>query len=115
MDVDEPDAGTSTRTEMPAPSRAQQEGAPFVEHFPSRVAGTPIPNMVPSVPGYQALRDNLGPDHIWYPFQSQRDWEFARWAKNRGPSSTAVSELLAIDGVSTKQHEIDLMANNTLR
>ncbi|KAH9069502.1 hypothetical protein EDB83DRAFT_2184842, partial [Lactarius deliciosus] len=35
----------------------------------------------------------------WYPFQSQRDWDFARWAKTRGPSSTAVTELLTIDGV----------------
>jgi hypothetical protein len=63
--------------ETHALSHAQQESVPFIERFPSRVAGTPIPNMAQSVPGYQALRDNLGPDHIWYPFQSQRDWEFA--------------------------------------
>ncbi|KAF8266678.1 hypothetical protein EI94DRAFT_1548979, partial [Lactarius quietus] len=35
----------------------------------------------------------------WYPFQSKHDWDFARWAKNQGPSSNAVTELLAIDGV----------------
>ncbi|KAI9450403.1 hypothetical protein BJY52DRAFT_1206158 [Lactarius psammicola] len=47
-----------------------------------------------------AVRDGvLGLDNIWTPFQSQCDWEFARWAKNRGPTSTAVGELLAIDGV----------------
>ncbi|KAN0136268.1 hypothetical protein V8E53_005873 [Lactarius tabidus] len=72
---------------------------PFVERFPSGAAGTPIPNMGESMPGYEALHDNLGQGHIWYPFQSQRDWEFARWAKNRGPSSTAVTELLGINGV----------------
>jgi hypothetical protein len=84
-----------------APNRAQQGSMPFVERFPSGMAGNPISNMGQSVPGYQALRDNLGQGHIWYPFRSQRDWEFARWAKNRGPSSTAVTELLAIEGVSS--------------
>ncbi|KAH8991765.1 hypothetical protein EDB86DRAFT_2806455 [Lactarius hatsudake] len=80
------------------PSQTQQDGAPFVELFPFGAAGTPISD-AESVPGYQALRDELGPDNTWYPFQSQRDWDFARWAKTRGPSSTAVTELLAIDGV----------------
>ncbi|KAH8984959.1 hypothetical protein EDB86DRAFT_3066087 [Lactarius hatsudake] len=37
--------------------------------------------------------------NIWYPFQSQCDWDFAQWAKNRGSSSTAVTELLAINGL----------------
>jgi hypothetical protein len=93
------DAGTAMCAE--APNRAQQGGMPFVERFPSGAAGTPIPNMGESVPGYEALHDNLGQGHIWYPFQSQRDWEFAQWAKNRGPSSTAVTELLGINGVSS--------------
>ncbi|KAH9037408.1 hypothetical protein EDB83DRAFT_2228658, partial [Lactarius deliciosus] len=35
----------------------------------------------------------------WSPFRSQRDWDFARWAKKRGPTSTSVMELLAIDGM----------------
>ncbi|KAJ3553348.1 hypothetical protein NP233_g12667 [Leucocoprinus birnbaumii] len=38
-------------------------------------------------------------DH--YP-RSKFDWEIAQWAKLRGPSSTAFSELLAIDGISEK-------------
>ncbi|EIW81904.1 hypothetical protein CONPUDRAFT_54049, partial [Coniophora puteana RWD-64-598 SS2] len=38
--------------------------------------------------------------NMWAPFLSQMDWEIARWAKMRGPSSTAFSELLAIPGVS---------------
>ncbi|KAI9430251.1 hypothetical protein BJY52DRAFT_1208101 [Lactarius psammicola] len=57
-----------------------------------------IPNMGRSTPGYEQLQEKLGLDNIWTPFQSQCDWEFARWAKNRGPTSTAVGELLAIDG-----------------
>ncbi|KIJ62538.1 hypothetical protein HYDPIDRAFT_135569 [Hydnomerulius pinastri MD-312] len=34
------------------------------------------------------------------PFRSHMDWSFARWAKMRGPGSTAVSELLSIDGLA---------------
>ena len=36
----------------------------------------------------------------WAPFSTRTEWELARWAKLRGPSSTALSELLKIDGVS---------------
>ena len=39
-------------------------------------------------------------NNIWSPFSSQIDWEIARWAELRGPSSTALTELLAIQGVS---------------
>jgi hypothetical protein len=35
----------------------------------------------------------------WAPFASQIDWEVACWCKLRGPSSTAFSDLLKIDGV----------------
>ncbi|KAH8983326.1 hypothetical protein EDB86DRAFT_2811652 [Lactarius hatsudake] len=48
--------------------------------------------------GGQALYP--GTEGIWSPFRSQRDWDFARWAKKRGPTSTLVTELLAIDGIS---------------
>ncbi|KAN0136583.1 hypothetical protein V8E53_005630 [Lactarius tabidus] len=66
---------------------------------PSGDTGPEAGNYGHTVPDYQALQDNLGPENIWYPFCSQHDWDFARWAKNRGPSSTAVTELLAIEGV----------------
>ena len=33
------------------------------------------------------------------PFLSKMEWEIARWAKVRGPGSTAFSELISIDGV----------------
>ena len=35
------------------------------------------------------------------PFASQLDWEIAKWAKLRGPGSTAFGELMTIPGVST--------------
>ena len=95
-----------------APTGAQQDGMPFVEHFPSGTTGVPICDMDQGVPVFQALHSNLGPDNIWHPFQSQRDWDFARWAKNRGLLSTAVTELLALDGVHTLQCKFKAMANN---
>ena len=47
------------------------------------------------------LSRGVDPGLVWFPFRSQCDWEVARWAKMRGPSSTAVTELLAIPGVRT--------------
>lgn len=54
--------------------------------------------------GYAAYENTLSgsadnPDRIYAPFASRTDWEIARWAKLRGPGSTAVSELLSIERV----------------
>ncbi|KAJ3780005.1 hypothetical protein GGU10DRAFT_397894 [Lentinula aff. detonsa] len=38
----------------------------------------------------------------WAPFSSEIDWKIACWVKLRGPSSTALTELLAINGVCDK-------------
>ena len=45
--------------------------------------------------------DHVVPESIWYPFRSQCDWELALWAKTRGSTSSAVSDLLAIPEVSS--------------
>ncbi|KAM6489459.1 hypothetical protein JOM56_015092, partial [Amanita muscaria] len=44
------------------------------------------------------------------PFTSQLEWEIAKWAKLRGPSSTAFTDLMAIDGV---QERLSLAFKNT--
>ena len=58
----------------------------------------------PSQAGYNQYASSLSTEENipmeWAPFSTRREWEVARWAKLRGPSSTALSELLAIDGVS---------------
>ncbi|KAH8995564.1 hypothetical protein EDB86DRAFT_2763520, partial [Lactarius hatsudake] len=38
----------------------------------------------------------------WAPFHSQCDWEIALWAKTRGPTSSALTELLRIPEVSDR-------------
>ncbi len=69
-----------------------------VENFPhgrpgALVAGTPQGASV-----YKSTQDILG-ESLWAPFQSQCDWEITHWAKMCGPTSLAVTELLAIPGV----------------
>ena len=39
------------------------------------------------------------PENPFSPFSSKIEWEIAHWAKTRGPSSTAFTELMSIDGV----------------
>ena len=76
---------------------------------PHPLSGLAIDRFSPSagalVPGahqgsslYQTSQEALG-SFIWAPFQSQCDWEVVRWAKLRGPTSSAFTDLLAIPEV----------------
>ena len=47
-------------------------------------------------------------DNPFSPFSSQIEWEIAHWAKTQGPSSTAFTELMSIEGVSLRTH-LDLI------
>ena len=109
MDAGTADSGVGTDfpalTENSDQNQPHQSGAPFIEWFPSRLAGAPISNVDQGVPGSQVLQDGLGAMNIWSPFLSQQDWDFALWAKDRGPSSTAVTELLAMEGVRLSRCE----------
>lgn len=50
----------------------------------------------------EELRTSTEVTGVYAPFMSKMDWEIARWAKTRGPGSTALDELLKIGGVRTK-------------
>lgn len=78
----------------PTPLHNVQE---YVNKF-GGLAGAPLPGRRDHLMYHQYQHRTQGAP--WGAFQSQIDWEFARWAKLRGPSSTAVSDLLNIDGVS---------------
>jgi len=73
----------------------------FVVKFPG--AGEAL-EAQPSSVGYHQYASSLGNKENelleWAPFSTRLEWEVACWAKLRGPSSTALSELLRIDGVS---------------
>jgi hypothetical protein len=51
--------------------------------------------------GYHDYQTRVkNPESPWAPFKSRMEWEIARWAKIRGPGSTAFDELIQIQGVS---------------
>ncbi|KAF7358613.1 hypothetical protein MSAN_01200000 [Mycena sanguinolenta] len=92
---------------IPAPSRVIRKGIedrfhhkPIIEKFPGNLAGTPISDNrdATSEERYCTTfrNDKANP---YAPFRSKRDWEFAKWAKTRGPGSTAFTDLIQIEGV----------------
>ena len=70
----------------------------IIDHFPSGSAGAPIPG-VPQGPLARELDQATAAESAWAPFNSECDWKFAHWAKTRGPTSSAVTDLLAIEEV----------------
>ena len=63
-------------------------------------AGAPLRNADrPDHDQYRNVINALDNPNTWHPFSSRLEWEFAQWAKMRGPGSTAVTELLNIKGV----------------
>ncbi|KAI0039026.1 hypothetical protein FA95DRAFT_1504736 [Auriscalpium vulgare] len=73
---------------------------PFIVAFPGGTAGAPVGQDVHS--GYNEYGQDVDQDQAneYHPFPSKMAWEVARWAKLRGPTSTALTDLLSIDGVS---------------
>ena len=79
--------------------RISRQPPQSIRHYPDPRAGAPI-----QVGGrttndrYKArMANSVNP---YFPFASRIDWLLAKWAKERGPSSTALAELLAIPEVS---------------
>jgi hypothetical protein len=89
-ELDETAVGDQANTAAP------ETGSPVViDRFPFGCPGAPIHRRLHTSESQQATFT----DYPWAPFRSQLDWDVARWAKMRGQTSTAVSELLAIPGV----------------
>ena len=92
---DTPDAPEELPNDMEA-GNADAMPTVVIDHFPLASAGAPIHGMPHSNSVYESDRES-----IWSPFTSRCDWLFARWAKMRGPTSSAVTELLAIPEVQS--------------
>lgn len=71
---------------------------PFT-HATSDRAGKPIRRDNAAFTSYHNDKSGGVPNNPYAPFPSKRDWEIAHWAKMRGPTSTALNELLKIEGV----------------
>ncbi|KZT20199.1 hypothetical protein NEOLEDRAFT_1151496 [Neolentinus lepideus HHB14362 ss-1] len=69
--------------------------------FLSSVAGKPICVADASLLEYAqyAFQLRSGSADPWAPFVSKLDWDVAWWAKLHGPGSTALTELLQIEGI----------------
>ena len=74
--------------------------SPVIEKYPDSRAGAPVSHdrIASRNESYAQAVNNV--HNPWAPFLSQMDWEVAQWAKLRGPGSTAMSDLLKVDGVS---------------
>ena len=84
---------------LPNPLEQSSPDTPqvVVERFPYGNPGAPIDGMQGSTI-YESSQEAFG-GSVWAPFQSQCDWDVAHWAKMKGPSSKAVTDLLAIPDV----------------
>jgi hypothetical protein len=81
--------------------RPASHHTPFeIEQFPLPTAGMPIRGSDHGLPSFEAYRQGVGGNGDYAPFRSRLDWDIAQWAKMHGPSSSAVTKLLGIEGVS---------------
>jgi len=65
-----------------------------IDRFPLGNAGTQIPGIARG-----SNDDMAAAQSVWAPFVSQCDWQVAHWAKMRGSTSSAMTDLLAIGEV----------------
>jgi hypothetical protein len=79
------------------------ERRPFVTKYPGHMAGAVHSKANLGENQKYGLRiGKESQENLYAPFTSQLEWELARWAKIRGPSSTSFTELMAIEGVSRR-------------
>ncbi|KAG1882302.1 uncharacterized protein F5891DRAFT_1204038 [Suillus fuscotomentosus] len=82
---------------------AQGQHGCVIAPYPDSHAGKPISNNHTANVAYGAhLSTDGDQENTYHPFASKMDWEVTRWAKLHGLSSTALSDLLAIEGVSER-------------
>ncbi|KAI0759461.1 hypothetical protein BD413DRAFT_722365 [Trametes elegans] len=93
----------------PPPTTAVPWPRTVVVPFPLTSAAIPTmlePGSPLIDPTYAHYRDQLeggaSNSNPFAPFRSETDWLMARWAKLRGPGSTAFTELLAIPGLAER-------------
>ena len=53
-------------------------------------------------------------NNLYRPFSSKIEWEIAQWAKTQGPSSTAFTELMNIEGVCSVHYSSRNFTNKNL-
>jgi hypothetical protein len=101
---DNNDDSETHNTRQDIEARAQGQRGCVVVPYPDPRAGQTTSRLSPdqsaNVTYGAQLIDAENEENLYYPFASKIEWEVARWAKLRGSSSTAFTDLLSIDGVS---------------
>ncbi|KAJ7501282.1 hypothetical protein B0H11DRAFT_2373354 [Mycena galericulata] len=105
--ADGPDAPRVADAQPNVPARENRASGeeqvrqqPIIVQFTDGDAGAPLRR---GEAGYERYKAGSGdPTNIWAPFTSKLEWELARWAKLRGPGSTAFTDLLKISGVTER-------------
>lgn len=86
---------------------------PTIVHFPGRRAGEVCSTGITSMQQHENAFGGRS-ENPYSPFASKIDWEFAKWAKLRGPSATSFTELLNISGVSVIHRSCCFVTSLTL-
>jgi hypothetical protein len=91
-----PDTGLEDEEFVHLPTEPRAE--PVKVSFPGQRAGEVLAEGIPTMNEYE---NNLGgpAQNPYSPFNSEIDWEVAKWARLRGPSATSFTEFLQINGV----------------
>ncbi|KAM6491507.1 hypothetical protein JOM56_013076 [Amanita muscaria] len=98
-------------TRLRGGAEPQLEKRPYIVTYPSAAAGAVYRASERTENSrYGELVGEASQTNPYAPFTSQLEWEMAMWAKLRGPSSTAFTELMAIEGV---QEQLKLSYKNT--
>ncbi|KAI0733010.1 hypothetical protein BC629DRAFT_1586009 [Irpex lacteus] len=97
-------------------AEAGEDHRPFIQKFPGRASAPqtdPVIGCTSNKTYEAALKGScmLDDENPYAPFASKLDWEVAKWAKLRGPSATAFTELLGIEKIHEK---LDLSYKNSL-
>src|SRR5271168_2480729 len=81
-------------------AEVELKNRPYIVKFSKGKAGAVYTNH-DRIDGNTAYISQISdPENPFSPFSSKIDWEIAHWVKTRGPSSTAFTELMNIEGVS---------------
>ena len=104
-DTDNMSVSSDNTDSSPSPSASPESirertwVEPKVVKFPNPRAGKPVRSVNSTNDTYAASLGNGSDSNPYRPFTSKIDWEVAKWAKLRGPSSTSLADLLKIEGV----------------
>ncbi|TEB30513.1 hypothetical protein FA13DRAFT_1792487 [Coprinellus micaceus] len=98
---EEPGDNLGNLNNPPPPPPPPSLSSPVIIKYSQEHPGTHAGCAVSSADGEDKVyRQTVGTDeNMWVLFTTKLDWEVAKWVKLRGPGSTAVSELLVIEGV----------------